>query len=734
MFNPSKREKQKSEKEQQFLRAVAESDTRKVQQLVQNIDFIDENGCTPLWIASQNGHTDTVQYLKLAGANIDHQRQDGSTPLFVASHNGHTDIVQKLVSVGANIDHQMQSGATPLLIASQNGHTGTVQYLVSAGANIDLPFQDGRKAEDVAKTPEIAALIRNHSAATATSSTRNYSNPTGTTTGSDVSKQSAVPSPSSINQEVEVKAAAVASSPLTQDEIEAFHRLCVQFNDVTTITTEEMKATQESIRYLYASNATHEYTLKLLVGNKKDCPSLIWMYPKKKECRHWLSNPSRMLFQDVWMLVFVCPVTLRVVKCGPDGMGWEIRQPKTWVKKYGPALLCGLAALQTAIAVGRFLGFPAPCIPSEAFAAVSGDRIGGQGFGGPLAQQVLDSMIASVYEIGLAEGMEWGSDSVRASFDGEKPTTQKLSAKKLTENAYAAVLTFLTTGENLQLGPLHVQLEGEMERVGPSKNGNIEWVSVDGKDAWLAEEEKLFEKLSNSNGTLPSERNNTSPSPLTPTPVFSMKADLKWLKEELMARGLPEDKIQQCCEVLAAEGFTTAAKLSKVSPDEFSSTYLRSLGITSPAVRNDLLEVHTVMHQTYLASSTAPPPIPTTLDPQQQQQDTATFATAEKEAMQEKLERVQKQLEQQEQLLSKKDDGDVNVNVGGKGGGSQQQVQMQQQSKKKDKSSNQNTHLADLRSEMASLQRQVDHMDRCVDGAQEETRQRLEDLESKLEA
>mmetsp|Transcript_12640 Transcript_12640/g.21032 ORF Transcript_12640/g.21032 Transcript_12640/m.21032 type:complete len:119 (+) Transcript_12640:137-493(+) len=117
MFNPSKREKQKSEKEQQFLRAVAESDTRKVQQLVQNIDFIDENGCTPLWIASQNGHTGTVQKLVSAGANIDHQRQDGSTPLFVASHNGHTGTVRFLVSAGAKIDHQNQSGVTALYVA-----------------------------------------------------------------------------------------------------------------------------------------------------------------------------------------------------------------------------------------------------------------------------------------------------------------------------------------------------------------------------------------------------------------------------------------------------------------------------------------------------------------------------------------------------------------------------------------------------------------------------------------
>ena len=110
--------------------------------------------------------------------------------------------------------------------------------------------------------------------------------------------------------------------------------------------------------------AAHDRALKVLVNKQKECPSLFWFYPKKRELRSWLSNPLKCLLQDSLMMVVVCPVTLCVVKCGPDGVGWEIRSPKAWVKKWGPAILASIYVMQAAVLAGRIVGIPLPTLPS----------------------------------------------------------------------------------------------------------------------------------------------------------------------------------------------------------------------------------------------------------------------------------------------------------------------------------------------------------------------------------
>ncbi|CAI8051151.1 Ankyrin repeat and KH domain-containing protein CBG24701, partial [Geodia barretti] len=60
------------------------------------------------------------------------------SPLYVASQEGHSDVVDILLEAGADV-HQAttKSGAVPLGIAAQQGHTETVQRLLKAGANVN---------------------------------------------------------------------------------------------------------------------------------------------------------------------------------------------------------------------------------------------------------------------------------------------------------------------------------------------------------------------------------------------------------------------------------------------------------------------------------------------------------------------------------------------------------------------------------------------------------------------
>jgi ankyrin repeat protein len=115
-------------------------------------------GATPLWCASQEGHTQVVAQLIQADADVDKPlTTDGQTPLYVASLKGHTEIVTQLIQVEADVDKPLTTdGQTPLYAASCNGRTEVVAQLIQADADVDKPLTtDGQ-------TPLYAASCKGH--------------------------------------------------------------------------------------------------------------------------------------------------------------------------------------------------------------------------------------------------------------------------------------------------------------------------------------------------------------------------------------------------------------------------------------------------------------------------------------------------------------------------------------------------------------------------------------------
>ena len=93
------------------------------------------DGSTPLYIASQFGHVDTVNVLIKAGGNVNQAKTtDGASPLYMASQQGNVDIVKVLLKAGGNV-HQAKTtdGASPLFIASQQGNVDLVKVLIDGG-------------------------------------------------------------------------------------------------------------------------------------------------------------------------------------------------------------------------------------------------------------------------------------------------------------------------------------------------------------------------------------------------------------------------------------------------------------------------------------------------------------------------------------------------------------------------------------------------------------------------
>ncbi len=159
---------------------TAESNDEEIVQLFlmkgASVNEADENGETPLHLASWDGHLGILQHLINNGANIGTKDSSGKTPLDIARDKGHNNIVQYLqqtqsslnrelltavrggdlnkvkdfIGRGASLDAKDEYGRTLLHWASWNGNLDAVKYLIGEGASIQAEDRDGKTPLDIA--------------------------------------------------------------------------------------------------------------------------------------------------------------------------------------------------------------------------------------------------------------------------------------------------------------------------------------------------------------------------------------------------------------------------------------------------------------------------------------------------------------------------------------------------------------------------------------------------------
>ncbi len=129
-----------------ILEACREGDLQKViKQLkrgISNIEYQEDEGYTPLTIASKDGRLDIVKCLVEHGANVEGRDYYGYTPLMYASWGDHLDIAKYLLEEkGADIGAKDDEGNTSLIYASRCieilDNADMIKYLLSQGANIE---------------------------------------------------------------------------------------------------------------------------------------------------------------------------------------------------------------------------------------------------------------------------------------------------------------------------------------------------------------------------------------------------------------------------------------------------------------------------------------------------------------------------------------------------------------------------------------------------------------------
>jgi cytohesin len=107
------------------------------------VDPRTKDGRTPLHLAAQHGHLDTVQILCSREADPDCPAASGSTPLHLAAGVRNSDVAALLLLHGAKPDTTDNQGTTPLHVAASQGRAAQVQLLLDEGAFADVQSKLG---------------------------------------------------------------------------------------------------------------------------------------------------------------------------------------------------------------------------------------------------------------------------------------------------------------------------------------------------------------------------------------------------------------------------------------------------------------------------------------------------------------------------------------------------------------------------------------------------------------
>jgi len=94
------------------------------------INFKDENGVTPLHIASNRGYIDCVQQLINLGADVNAVTKENVTPLYLATWKGFNEIIQLLLKYHADPNIVLPDGGSVLSVACTKNNVQAVEWLM----------------------------------------------------------------------------------------------------------------------------------------------------------------------------------------------------------------------------------------------------------------------------------------------------------------------------------------------------------------------------------------------------------------------------------------------------------------------------------------------------------------------------------------------------------------------------------------------------------------------------
>lgn len=101
------------------------------------IDMRDQDGATPLLVATRANAIAAATTLIAAGADVNAKDRIDDSPYLYAGARGHLVILKQTLLNGADLTSVNRFGGTALIPAAERGHVETVQLLITAGIEVD---------------------------------------------------------------------------------------------------------------------------------------------------------------------------------------------------------------------------------------------------------------------------------------------------------------------------------------------------------------------------------------------------------------------------------------------------------------------------------------------------------------------------------------------------------------------------------------------------------------------
>ena len=109
--------------------------------------------------ATENGHTNIVNFLLNKCANVNDKDDDGRTALMIAAKYGYTDIVNALLAHGADVNIKDNLGMTALMYAAENDNIDIVNALLEHGADVNAKDKHKKTSLDMAQNNKIKQIL-----------------------------------------------------------------------------------------------------------------------------------------------------------------------------------------------------------------------------------------------------------------------------------------------------------------------------------------------------------------------------------------------------------------------------------------------------------------------------------------------------------------------------------------------------------------------------------------------
>jgi len=113
-------------------------------------------------LAAMGGHRETVRELHGLGADVNAVDNNGRSPILIATRYGNVEILKYLIVSGGILHHSCGNGKTPLHVAVTENNIECLELLLNYGADLSVRDKHDKVPSDYATSAAVRTVIKRH--------------------------------------------------------------------------------------------------------------------------------------------------------------------------------------------------------------------------------------------------------------------------------------------------------------------------------------------------------------------------------------------------------------------------------------------------------------------------------------------------------------------------------------------------------------------------------------------